>query len=112
MKAFYFSDVFVSVYFDAFYLLSAMAGDFDDYDNTLLSAIMLLFVFVVLYISKSNFTVTVQVRVQTTGCGRKKYPHKSFWQHFPDDWKFFTTVLHTFCLFISTQNYKMLFSYL
>jgi len=73
---------------------------------------MLLFVFVVLYISKSNVTVTMQVRVQTIqGVAEKKYPHKIFWQHFPNDWKFFTTVLHTFLLvhiYAKLQNFIQL----
>ena len=41
------------------------------------------------------------------GVQKKSIPIKHFWQHFPNDWKFFSTVLHTFCLFLSTQNYKI-----
>ena len=29
------------------------------------------------------------------GVAEKKYPHKNFWQHFPNDWKFFSTVFYT-----------------
>jgi len=47
------------------------------------------------------------VRVQ-----QKKVSPKDFWQYFPNDCMFFTKILHAFCMFMCTQNCKILFNYL
>ena len=47
-----------------------------------------------------------------TGCGRKKVSPEDFQQYFPNEWKFSNKRLHAYCVFISTQHYKMLLSYL
>jgi len=49
--------------------------------------------------------------LSSTGCV-KKYSRKHFWQYFPNDWEILNTILHAYIVFISMQNYKMLFNYL
>ena len=46
------------------------------------------------------------------GATEKKYPVKIFGSISPMSGNFKNDILMFFCIFISTQNYKMLFSYL
>jgi len=53
-----------------------------------------------------HFTLCIQ------GATEKKYPVKIFGSISPMSGNFKNDILMFFCIFISTQNYKMLFSYL
>jgi len=43
------------------------------------------------------------------GAAEKVFPRTIFWQYFPQGLKFFNKIFHAFCMFVFTQNYKILF---
>jgi len=46
-------------------------------------------------------------------CESKKFiPLRFSTKHFPNGWELLSKILHAYCMFISTTNYKILFSYL
>jgi len=40
----------------------------------------------------------------------QKNPPKIFWHFFPNGWEFLVQILHTYYTFLSTMEYKFLFS--
>ena len=43
---------------------------------------------------------------------QKNPPPKIFWHFFPNGWEFLTQILHAYCMFPFTLDYKFLFNYL
>jgi len=49
---------------------------------------------------------------QCTVWVKKKSPPEIFWHFSPNGWEFLVQILHTYYTFLSTLDYKLLFSYL